>query len=90
MTAGYVEPPVTADDDRVLLSIAETVRVSGLGRSTVYELMAAGRLGSVKIGTRRLVPRQSIVELAQQQNAQRLQPRRALVEVADAAASSGP
>lgn len=38
------------------LSIANAVRVSGLGRSTLYNLMNDGRLKSVKIGGRRLIP----------------------------------
>jgi len=33
----------------------------GVGRSTVYELLASGQLRSVKVGRRRLVPESAIV-----------------------------
>lgn len=38
-----------------LLSVAEVGALTGLGRSIIYELLADGRLGSVKVGRRRLV-----------------------------------
>lgn len=84
VTATYLEPPVT--DDRILLSVDDAARVMGIGRSLVYELMSTGKLGSVKIATRRLVPRQSIVEFIEQQNAQPLRPGRASMETAGATA----
>lgn len=34
----------------------------GLGRSTVFALLASGQLRSVKVGRRRLVPEAAIVE----------------------------
>jgi excisionase family DNA binding protein len=34
----------------------------GVGRSTVFGLMASGRLKSVKIGRRRLVPEQALTD----------------------------
>ena len=36
-------------------SIAEVVRLTGRGRSTVYELIAAGRLKARKLGSRTVV-----------------------------------
>lgn len=45
----------------LLHSIPETIEMIGLGRSTIYELMTSGRLPYVKVGTRRLVPHDSIV-----------------------------
>jgi excisionase family DNA binding protein len=33
---------------------------SGLGRSSIYELISAGRLRSVKIGSRRLILREDL------------------------------
>jgi excisionase family DNA binding protein len=40
----------------IFLSIPKTVEATGLSRSTVYELIRTGQLGSVKVGSRRLVP----------------------------------
>jgi excisionase family DNA binding protein len=34
----------------------------GLGRSTVFALLASGQLRSVKVGRRRLIPEAAIVE----------------------------
>jgi excisionase family DNA binding protein len=45
--------------EKVGLSIAETCERLGVGRTTVYELLKAGELDSVKIGRRRLVPASS-------------------------------
>jgi excisionase family DNA binding protein len=37
------------------VAIPEAARLLGIGRSTAYELLGAGKLKSVKIGSRRLV-----------------------------------
>ncbi len=44
-------------------SIAETCRVVGVGKTTVYELIAAGQLESVMIGRRRLIKAASLKQL---------------------------
>ncbi len=41
---------------RVSLSIAEAATSSGLSKSTLYNLMEAGKLRFVKVGARRLIP----------------------------------
>jgi excisionase family DNA binding protein len=43
-----------------LCSIEFTTQELGISRTSVYELMAAGKLRSVKIGRRRFVPREAI------------------------------
>lgn len=50
-------------DDREFVSVRETMRISGLGRSKLYQLMTAGHLEYVKVGKRRLVVRRSISAL---------------------------
>lgn len=45
-----------------LLSVLEAACELGISRSLVYELLAAGSLRSVKIGRRRLIPREAIEE----------------------------
>ncbi len=48
--------PTPADlADRVTVTINDACRISGLGRSFIYELMADDKLKSVKVGNRRLI-----------------------------------
>ncbi|AVH21179.1 helix-turn-helix transcriptional regulator [Nocardia cyriacigeorgica] len=42
----------------------------GIGRSYLYELMGAGRIRSVKVGRRRLVPESAIREFIEQLDAE--------------------
>jgi excisionase family DNA binding protein len=44
-------------------SVRDAMAVSGLGRSTIFSLMAEGRLGRVKIGRKTLIPRGSLEAL---------------------------
>jgi excisionase family DNA binding protein len=37
------------------VSVPETCRITGLGRSTIYQMIGDGRLPSIKVGKRRLV-----------------------------------
>jgi excisionase family DNA binding protein len=46
-----------------LLSIKQTCRILGIGRTRVYALLAEGRLASVTIGRRRLIPLRAIEAL---------------------------
>lgn len=42
--------------DKLAYSIVEAARVAGIGRSTLYEALAAGELKAVKLGRRTLIP----------------------------------
>ena len=42
--------------ERRALSIREAARTCGLSRATLYRLIADGKLSTLKIGARRLVP----------------------------------
>lgn len=46
----------------LLLSVDEAALLLGLGRTTTYQLVLSGRLASVKVGRRRLVPRRCLEE----------------------------
>ncbi|RVX45448.1 excisionase family DNA binding protein [Nonomuraea polychroma] len=46
--------------DKLLVTAAEASEMLGLGRTKVYELIAAGELRSVKIGRSRRVPVQAL------------------------------
>ncbi|MEM9611663.1 MAG: helix-turn-helix domain-containing protein [Actinomycetota bacterium] len=41
----------------LLYSVPDAAKLLGIGRSQLYELMTAGRVQYVKLGTRRLIPR---------------------------------
>jgi excisionase family DNA binding protein len=45
-------PPI----ERRALSIEETAKTCGLSRATMYRLIGEGKLATLKIGARRLVP----------------------------------
>lgn len=47
-------------DDREFVSVREAARLAGLGRTSVYKLLASGELASRRVGRRRLVVRRSL------------------------------
>lgn len=47
-----------------LLSIPDTARALGIGRTNVYSLIASGQLETVTIGRRRLVKVESVEAIA--------------------------
>lgn len=55
--------PSEREPDR-LLSIAQAARALGIGRTALYSEIATGRIRSVKVGRRRLVPSSAINEVA--------------------------
>lgn len=48
--------------EKVAYSIDEAAYALGLGRTTVKKLIATGRLASVRVGRRRLIPRSALVD----------------------------
>lgn len=48
--------------DKRCLSVDETATAVGLGRTKIYELINEGKLKSVKVGRRRLVPAAAVDE----------------------------
>jgi excisionase family DNA binding protein len=52
-------PPASPLPDR-LLSIEEAAQQLGIGRTLMYSELRSGRLASVKLGRRRLVPRAAL------------------------------
>jgi excisionase family DNA binding protein len=55
--AGGLTAPDTSERGH---SIEEAAKRMGIGRSTVYELLALGELESITIGRRRIVPESAI------------------------------
>ena len=50
-------------NDKRALRVNEAVADYGISRSTIYKIMATGTLRSVKIGGRRLIPRDALEAL---------------------------
>lgn len=48
-------PKNTTCDPTIAVSPAEAARRMGIGRTILYELISAGSLKSIKIGSRRLI-----------------------------------
>ncbi len=48
-------------EPKLLLSVEEAAQLLSINRSSVYDLIGRGDLPSVKIGRRRLVYRQSLI-----------------------------
>lgn len=48
----------------ITITINEALRVSGLGRTKLYELIGSGRLKTITVGRRRLVVYASLEALA--------------------------
>lgn len=46
--------------DRLLLKPVEVAEVTGLGRSKVYQLLAAGEIPAIRVGGRLRVPTESL------------------------------
>ncbi len=57
----------TVVDDQVSARLAyspqQAAEALGIGRTLIYQLIDSGSLRSLKIGRRRLIPRDAIVEL---------------------------
>jgi excisionase family DNA binding protein len=56
--------------DPVTVTIPDAVRLSGLGRTKLYELLTNGEIQSVRVGTRRLIVFASLKALLTPKTAQ--------------------
>ena len=56
----------TNADDQVMLNVREACRRLQVSKFTLYRLMQSGRLGSVKIGRRRLISQRALNEFIRQ------------------------
>lgn len=52
-----------ANDNKLAFSVKEAGEALGVGRSTIFELLADGRLTRVKIGAKTVIPRSSLLSL---------------------------
>ena len=49
--------------EQLAISISDTAKALGMGRTSIYEMIADGRLEAFKLGRRRLVKAESIRRL---------------------------
>jgi excisionase family DNA binding protein len=59
----YRERSVPNTEKRIWVTPNEAIRISGIGRTRLYELMADGTLKSIKLGGKRLISYASIESL---------------------------
>ncbi len=60
---------VTTAPTKLLMSAGDAAARLSVSRNTVYELMAAGRIRSVHVGTRRLISEGALLEfIAENEN----------------------
>jgi len=60
---GAAHLPVINEVTRISYTVAAACKASGLGRSTLYTLMAEGRLTKVKVNGRTLITAASLIAL---------------------------
>lgn len=54
---------LAAAQDRLTLSVADAGRVLGVSASTAYRMVRSGQLPTVKVGQRKRVPVQALIDL---------------------------
>jgi excisionase family DNA binding protein len=60
-----------ATPERITVRIKEACRITGIGRSKLYELIAEGEIDIVKVGTMTLIPVDSLKALTQSRRQRR-------------------
>jgi excisionase family DNA binding protein len=58
-------PPPLPPDVAIAYRVNDAARVSGLSRSSIYELIGEGKLRSIMVAGRRLIPTDALRELLQ-------------------------
>jgi hypothetical protein len=57
---------MSGSEERITSTVTQFIRRSGLGRTKVYEMLAAGELESAKLGATRVIIEQSYYRLLAQ------------------------
>lgn len=55
--------PLSSPDQKLALSVDETVRLLGVSRNMVYEAIRQNRITAIRLGRRMLVPRAALEQL---------------------------
>ena len=53
----------------LLLSVVEAAALCGVGKTLMWEFVAAGRVESLHLGKRRLIPRQALEDFVERERA---------------------
>ena len=56
---------VSFDDLPLALNVDQVMKALGLNRNTVYEMIRSGQLGSIRVGHKYIIPKDSLVALLQ-------------------------
>jgi len=62
VTSSPAEPNNVPGDHKLTYTVTEAARAISIGRSKFYDLLAAGDVESVRIGSRRVVRREALVK----------------------------
>lgn len=54
--------------ERFAFGVPEAAKCLGVSRTLVFQLMASGKLKSIKLGNRRLIPRDELARICQVRN----------------------
>jgi excisionase family DNA binding protein len=60
--------PTKRLDHRLAFSVDEAAEATGLSRDLLYDQMRSGKLGSLKIGRRRIITREHIAQFLAQRS----------------------
>lgn len=55
--------PAPIPHQRLVVSVQEAIRISGLSHTTIHDKIKTGKLRSKLVGKRRLIDRQSLVDM---------------------------
>jgi excisionase family DNA binding protein len=61
-----MDTPTTLDTGRVLLTVEDAARQLSIGRTTMYALLKAGHIPSVRVGQLRRIPATALTDYVQQ------------------------
>lgn len=62
------------NEERLTFSVSEVARLLGVSRNTAYEATRAGRIASVRWGSRILVPRAGLKRMLEEMDSSRIDP----------------
>jgi excisionase family DNA binding protein len=56
--------------EKLLVSVEEAARILSLGRNKMFDLVREGDIESLKVGRRRLIPREALSDFVERQRGQ--------------------
>jgi excisionase family DNA binding protein len=65
LLVNQTQPDEAVTSERLVYSVSEAAELLGISRAFAYELVARGELPVIRLGRRRLVPKVSLLALAE-------------------------